>query len=106
MTIAGLTDTLTRNDILGAAHVHGGFVNLYAAMPSLHVAWATWCAGAVVITARGSWRHVAWLYPITTTLVVIATANHYLLDAAAGAALAGALLALTARKTGRRLSDY
>lgn len=97
IAVAGLTDTLTRNDILGAAHVHGGLVNLYAAMPSLHVAWATWCACAIVITSRGSWRHVAWLYPIATTLVVIATANHYVLDVVAGAALAGISVAVAAR---------
>jgi hypothetical protein len=105
ITISGLTDTLTRNDILGAAHVHAGLVNVYAAMPSLHVAWATWCAGSVVITARGLWRHLAWLYPIATTFVVIATANHYLFDAAAGFVLAGLSLAVVMKATGPLLNE-
>jgi hypothetical protein len=56
-------------------------------MPSLHVAWAAWCAAAVVIATRGRWRHLAWLYPAATTFVVLATANHFVLDAAAGLAV-------------------
>jgi len=64
-------------------------VNLYAAMPSLHVAWATWCAVAVITATRSRWRHLAWLYPSVTLLVVLASANHFLLDAAGGLAVLG-----------------
>jgi hypothetical protein len=88
LTVSGLTDALIANDILGARHVHEGLVNLYAAMPSLHVAWALWCAAAVVLALRSPWRHLAWLYPVWTTFVIVATANHYFLDAVAGAAFA------------------
>ena len=88
LTVSGLTDTLVVNNILGARHVHEGLVNLYAAMPSLHVAWAVWCAAAIVLAARSPWRHLAWLYPIWTTFVIVATANHFFLDAVAGLALA------------------
>jgi hypothetical protein len=56
-------------------------------MPSLHVAWAAWCAAAVVIATRGRWRHLAWLYPAATTFVVLASANHFVLDVAAGLAV-------------------
>jgi len=56
-------------------------------MPSLHVAWAAWCAAAIVITTRSRWRHLAWAYPAATTLVVLASANHFLLDAAGGLAV-------------------
>ena len=88
-TVHGLTDILVTNNVLGAAHVHSGrFVNLYAAMPSLHVAWAVWCAAAVVMTSRSRWRHLAWLYPALVTVIVVATANHFVVDAVAGAALA------------------
>ena len=87
LTVSGLTDTLVVNNILGARHVHEGLVNLYAAMPSLHVAWAVWCAAAIVLALRSRWRHVAWLYPVWTTFVVASTANHYFLDAVAGLAL-------------------
>ena len=45
-----MTHVLVARDILGAAHPQGAtsLVNLYAAMPSLHVAWAAWCALAIV----------------------------------------------------------
>ncbi len=90
-SVPGMTDILVSRDILGAAHPRGAtsLVNLYAAMPSLHVAWAAWCALAVVTASHGRWRHLAWLYPAATTLVVLASANHFLLDAAGGLAVAG-----------------
>jgi hypothetical protein len=78
-SVPGMTDILVTRDILGAAHPHGAtsLVNLYAAMPSLHVAWAAWCALAVIAASRGRWRHLAWLYPAATTLVVLVSANHF-----------------------------
>jgi hypothetical protein len=98
MTVPTLTDTLLTDNVLGARHVHQGLVNLYAAMPSLHVAWALWCAAAVVFSLRSRWRQLAWLYPLWTTFVIISTANHYLLDAFAGAVLAGVPLLWIARR--------
>jgi hypothetical protein len=57
-------------------------------MPSLHVAWAVWVALAVVVAFPAArWRHVAWAYPVSTTLVVMGTGNHFLADTVAGAAL-------------------
>jgi uncharacterized membrane protein YbhN (UPF0104 family) len=87
--VPGVADVLVRYRILGAGDAHGpdSLVNLYAAMPSLHVAWAAWCAVAIVAATRGRWRHLAWLYPAATTVVVLATANHFVLDAAAGLAV-------------------
>ena len=87
--VPGMADILVRYRILGAGSPHGpdSLVNLYAAMPSLHVAWAAWCAAALVAATRGRWRHLAWLYPAATTFVVLATANHFLADAAAGLAV-------------------
>jgi hypothetical protein len=95
--LPGATDTLITRNLLGAGNAHGvsGLVDAYAAMPSLHVGWALWCAGAVVVTTRSVWHHLAWLYPIATTLVVLGTANHYLLDAVAGAVLALGMLVAT-----------
>jgi hypothetical protein len=103
LAVRGMTDILVTRDILGAADPHGAtsLVNLYAAMPSLHVAWAAWCATAIVITTRSRWRHLAWAYPAATTLVVLASANHYLLDAAGGLAVT-ALGMLAAGRPGRR----
>jgi hypothetical protein len=97
--VPGMTDVLDRYHILGSGDPHGpdGLINLYAAMPSLHVAWAAWCGVAVVITTRSRWRHLAWLYPAATTFVVLASANHFLLDAAGGLAVAGLGILATSR---------
>lgn len=63
--------------------------DLYAAMPSLHVAWATWVALQVLLVTPHRWgRRLAVGHAILTCLAVMATANHYLLDVAAGGALA------------------
>jgi len=61
--------------------------NPYAAMPSLHVAWSTWCACAVISASRLRRRRLRWLvlaYPALTVVVVLATANHWFLDAVGG----------------------
>ena len=66
--------------------------NQNAAMPSLHVAWALWSAlAARELLRRGSWlRGAVWAYPACTVVAIVATGNHYLLDAAGGAVVLGA----------------
>ncbi|MDE3206227.1 MAG: phosphatase PAP2 family protein [Acidobacteriota bacterium] len=60
----------------------------YAAMPSLHFAWALWCGIVLFSISRRWWTRVASLaYPAVTLLCVIVTANHYFTDTAAGAAI-------------------
>lgn len=61
--------------------------NQFAAMPSLHVGWALLIAVVVIRTARTPMRWVAVLHPTITVLVVVATANHYWIDAIAAALL-------------------
>jgi hypothetical protein len=56
-------------------------------MPSLHVGWALLIAIVVVQTAKSRWRWVAVLHPLLTVMVVVATANHYWVDAIAAALL-------------------
>jgi hypothetical protein len=103
-SVPGMTDILVSHHVLGAADPHGPdrLVNLYAAMPSLHVAWATWCAVAVITATRSRWRQLAWLYPWVTVLVVLASANHFLLDAAGGLAVLGLGLLGTAGNSAAR----
>ncbi|MCP2338544.1 phosphatase PAP2 family protein [Actinomadura rupiterrae] len=60
--------------------------NQYAAMPSMHTAWSMWCAASIILITRRRWAVVlAALYPVATVLVIMGTANHYLLDAVGGA---------------------
>jgi membrane-associated phospholipid phosphatase len=64
--------------------------NQYAAMPSLHFAWAFWCAVAVVPALRRNWAKVlAVAYPILTLFAIVVTGNHFWLDAAGGALAVG-----------------
>jgi hypothetical protein len=95
--VPGMNDILLSRDILGSADPHGvtSAVNLYAAMPSLHICWAAWCAAAVVTATRSRWRHLAWLYPAATTFVVLASANHFVLDVIGGLTIAALGLAAT-----------
>ncbi|CAG4906017.1 MULTISPECIES: phosphatase PAP2 family protein [Acidithrix] len=59
--------------------------NLYAAMPSLHMAWALWCTFAIVCVVRKRWLKVLLLlHPIITIFVVIVTANHFWIDLVGG----------------------
>jgi hypothetical protein len=63
--------------------------DLYAAMPSLHIGWATWVLLQVfAATTNRVARGLAGAHLAVTTIVVIATANHFVLDVAAGAAVA------------------
>jgi hypothetical protein len=75
--------------------------NQYAAMPSLHAAWALVIAVVLVAELRSRWRWLAVLHPVITVAVIVGTANHYWLDvAAAGLLVLGALL-LHGRSPGR-----
>jgi hypothetical protein len=70
---------------LGATALHS---NQLCSMPSLHVAWATWCAIALWRISSRRWlRAIAVVYPLLTSFAVMATGNHYLADAVAGAAI-------------------
>lgn len=58
----------------------------FAAMPSLHVVWASWVAYALTLRMHSSrWRWLFWLYPAITSFVIIATGTHWTLDLAGGA---------------------
>jgi hypothetical protein len=62
--------------------------NQYAAMPSLHIAWALWCGLAVWVCARRMWvRLLGLAYPFFTLMVIVGTANHFIIDAVGGAAI-------------------
>lgn len=79
--------------------------NQYAAMPSLHFAWSAFSTLALAPRVTRPWmRWALWAYPVVTLLSIVLTANHYWLDAAAGAAALGIAYAVAHRFTraGRR----
>lgn len=86
----GYVDTLERIGGLWTFGSHGmsAVSNQYAAMPSLHFAWALWCALALRPVVRGRiGRTLLVAYPALTLLAIVVTANHFWLDAAGGAAI-------------------
>jgi hypothetical protein len=63
----------------------GSSTNEYAAMPSLHIGWSAWCALVIAHLARRNWvKALGIAYPFCTFVVIIGTANHYVLDAVFG----------------------
>ncbi|MFF4797324.1 phosphatase PAP2 family protein [Streptomyces sp. NPDC001351] len=59
--------------------------NQYAAMPSMHIGWSVWCGLTIFALARVPWvRVLGLLYPALTLTVIVATANHFWLDAVGG----------------------
>ena len=67
--------------------------NQYAAMPSMHVGWALWAGLTLAVLARRRLvRVLGASYPVLTFVVVVLTANHFVLDAV-GAVLVFAVAA-------------
>ncbi|MEU9255238.1 phosphatase PAP2 family protein [Streptomyces sp. NPDC048270] len=59
--------------------------NQYAAMPSMHIGWSLWCGLTIFAVASAPWaRILGLLYPAATLVVIVATANHFWLDAVGG----------------------
>jgi membrane-associated phospholipid phosphatase len=66
------------------------FFNPYAAVPSMHVAFALMVAVPAMLVVRNRVAKVLWgAYPLLVTFVVLVTGNHWFLDAVAGALVAG-----------------
>ncbi|GLW51367.1 membrane protein [Streptomyces sp. NBRC 14336] len=70
--------------------------NQYAAMPSLHFGWSLWCGLIIAIVAPRMWmKLLGLLHPFFTLTAIVVTGNHWLLDAAGGAAAVGIGFGLT-----------
>ena len=81
----------------GSAARPTALTNLYAAVPSMHVAFALLIGWPLARLVRWRALRVLWLlYPLLMAFVIIATANHFILDALLGA-LTAALSAYGAR---------
>ncbi|MGN6607208.1 MAG: phosphatase PAP2 family protein [Jatrophihabitans sp.] len=83
----GYIDTVIRFDTWGSLSGHNFYShgNQFAAMPSLHIAWAVWCGYSVYVCSRVPWvRALGLLYPVATLTVIVGSANHFILDAVGG----------------------
>ena len=91
-TNTGFVDTLQRFGGLWSfdSGTMQSISNQYAAMPSLHFAWSTWCWLALrPVVHRRSLRLALAVYPWLTLFAIVVTANHYWIDAAGGALALG-----------------
>ncbi len=65
-------------------------VNPYAAVPSMHVAFALMIGWPLACLVRWRLLRVLWLlYPFLMAFVIVVTANHFIFDAVLGALTAG-----------------
>lgn len=70
--------------------------NQYAAMPSLHFGWSLWCGLVIAILAPKWWmKALGLLHPLFTFSAIVATGNHWILDAVGGGAVVAAGFGLT-----------
>ena len=75
--------------------------NPYAAVPSMHVAFALMISVPIARLVRWRVLKVFWsLYPLLVVFVIVVTANHFIADAVLGALAAG-IGALAARAMAR-----
>lgn len=91
LTGIGLADTVSRGTVnLNSASLHLLY-NPYAALPSVHTAYATLVGLALFTYGRGRGaRFLGIAYPVWVAVEVMATGNHFLVDVIAGALLATA----------------
>jgi PAP2 superfamily len=95
-TVSGKTSLSLSSDLV--SHMY----NPYAAMPSMHIGFSVLVAVALwQLAERRVVRLAALAYPLFILLVIVATGNHFFLDAAAGLVVA-AVAATAGRATVRR----
>jgi membrane-associated phospholipid phosphatase len=95
----GFVDTIT--DYAQVNHDSGlvkVFINPYAAIPSMHVAFSLMIGVSGALVSRRRISKILWAaYPLLVCWVVVVTANHFWIDGAAGL-LVAILAALAARE--------
>lgn len=90
----GFIDTVSDFTPVNVSHTSASMsalFNPYAAVPSMHVAFALMIAWPLVRLSRHAAVRVMWAaYPFLMTFVIVVTANHFIADALLGAITAGA----------------
>jgi membrane-associated phospholipid phosphatase len=90
----GFIDTVSDFTPVNVSHTSASMSSLfnpYAAVPSMHVAFALMIGSSLALLVRRRAVRVLWLlYPLLMTFVIVVTANHFIVDALLGALTAGA----------------
>jgi membrane-associated phospholipid phosphatase len=89
----GFIDSVSDVTGVGLSHTStslSALFNPYAAVPSMHVAFALMVGWPLARLVRSRALRVVWvLYPFLMAFVIVATANHFITDALLGALTAG-----------------
>lgn len=89
----GIVDTVSGGNVDLNKGLVSSLYNPFAAVPSMHVGYALIVGASVARYASNLITRLAGVaYPPFVLLVIVATGNHFLVDAAAGAAVAGVAL--------------
>jgi hypothetical protein len=90
----GFIDTVSDFTPVNVSHTStsmSALFNPYAAVPSMHVAFALMIGWPLAMLVRSGVARVLWIvYPFVMSFVIVVTANHFILDALLGALTAGA----------------
>jgi len=85
----GFTDTVAAWVGAGAENSADVLYNPFAAVPSMHVAFALMISVPAIFLVRARVLKALWAaYPVVVTFVVMVTGNHFWVDAALGALVA------------------
>jgi hypothetical protein len=82
----GFVDTIHKNQV-ASIWTTNRFCNQYAAMPSLHFGYSFLIGFSLFMYGKLFYKKInffAFLYPIIILFAIVATANHFILDAVAG----------------------
>ena len=81
----GIADSVAEHTA-SYSHLFGPLANPYGAMPSMHTGWSVWVAVMLGTYAwRSRWARLTLaLHPTLTIVTIVATGNHYVVDAIAG----------------------
>src|SRR5262249_53462085 len=89
MAALGIADTISGDHVDLNHGLLSSLYNPFAAVPSMHVAYAVIVGASLVrYGGRPVLRAAGALYPGLVVLVIVATGNHFLFDAAAGVLVA------------------
>ncbi len=105
LTDMDVLDTVTQHSNAYRFLQPPAFTNQYAALPSLHFGWNLLIGIAVFrVVDNRAVKAIAVAVPVAMGVAVVLTANHYIVDAVAGAAfaVAGLWLALRVHNRGGR----
>jgi hypothetical protein len=83
----GFADTVTKSGGINlSSDMLGALYNPIAAVPSLHFGYSAIVGVALFVLARNPvLRTIGALYPVAMLFIIVATGNHFFLDAALGA---------------------